>query len=269
MTSCWSAEDTSAAVAPAQAPTSTPRWATSGGPTRRSSSPTPTGATPAPGSTWNPRCGPIWPVTTGGGGSTFYVDARLELAHRRILATARGGDDPTPALLDLLTDLLAQVGRRADAGHGRTGWAARPGRRRDGPRGHPRPAPRVRPAARLAELVGLSPYRLSRAFTREMGVSLTHYRNRVRLGAAMDRIEQGEESLAVLAADLGFADQAHLCRTARAHLPHPKRAAAPAAAVNVALPDRARSSALTYSPPISLPNRDRPCRRCAATARSW
>jgi AraC-like DNA-binding protein len=37
---------------------------------------------------------------------------------------------------------------------------------------------------------------------------------------ALDRLETGEPSLAVLAADLGFADQAHLCRTMREHLGH-------------------------------------------------
>ncbi|MBF8194418.1 helix-turn-helix transcriptional regulator, partial [Nonomuraea sp. K274] len=72
----------------------------------------------------------------------------------------------------------------------------------------------------LAEFLKVSPYRLSRAFTRELGVSLTHYRNRVRVGRALDRLEEGEPSLATLAADLGFADQAHLTRTIRSHVGH-------------------------------------------------
>ena len=72
----------------------------------------------------------------------------------------------------------------------------------------------------LAAALGVSPYRLSRAFTRELGVSLTRYRNRVRVGRVLDRLERGERRLAVLAADLGFADQAHLCRTVRAHVGH-------------------------------------------------
>lgn len=72
----------------------------------------------------------------------------------------------------------------------------------------------------LAELLAVSPYQLSRAFTRELGVSLTHYRNRVRVGRALDRLEEGEPSLAGLAADLGFADQAHLTRTIRHHVGH-------------------------------------------------
>jgi len=72
----------------------------------------------------------------------------------------------------------------------------------------------------LAAFLDVSPYRLSRAFTRELGVSLTRYRNRVRVARALDRIEAGDPGLAALAADLGFADQAHLTRTMREHLGH-------------------------------------------------
>lgn len=42
----------------------------------------------------------------------------------------------------------------------------------------------------------------------------------MRVGRALDRLEEGEPSLAVLAADLGFADQAHLTRTIRRHAGH-------------------------------------------------
>jgi transcriptional regulator GlxA family with amidase domain len=55
--------------------------------------------------------------------------------------------------------------------------------------------------------VGVSPYRLSRSFHAVVGAPL----------------EQGETSLARLAFDLGFADQAHLTRTVRAHLGHTPR----------------------------------------------
>ncbi|MET9437782.1 helix-turn-helix domain-containing protein [Streptomyces sp. NPDC006551] len=70
----------------------------------------------------------------------------------------------------------------------------------------------------LAQLLGVSPYRLSRAFPRELGVTVTHYRQRVRIGRALDRREAGEDSLGTLAADLGYADQAHLTRTMRQYL---------------------------------------------------
>lgn len=48
-------------------------------------------------------------------------------------------------------------------------------------------------------------------------MSLTRYRNRVRVGRMMQRLEDGDRDFAGLAADLGFADQAHLTRTAREH----------------------------------------------------
>ena len=58
----------------------------------------------------------------------------------------------------------------------------------------------------LATFLDVSPYGLSRAFPREMGVSLTRYRNRVRITRALDHIETGEPNPAVLAADVGSAD---------------------------------------------------------------
>lgn len=152
--------------------------------------------------------------------STVYVDARVDLAHRRFLAGTRSADVDY-AIAEGLVDLIGCVVRRVA-----------------GPGGAPRPAPADRalvaaarwaigeghPAAGgllpLAELLDVSPYRLSRAFTRELGVSLTRYRNRVRAARALDRLEAGEDRLGVLAADLGFADQAHLCRTMRDHCGH-------------------------------------------------
>lgn len=72
----------------------------------------------------------------------------------------------------------------------------------------------------LARSLGVSPYRLSREFQALVGVPLTRYRNRLRVGRALDRLEQGVDSLAGLAAELGFTDQAHLTRTVRAQLGH-------------------------------------------------
>ncbi|WP_235834852.1 helix-turn-helix transcriptional regulator [Actinomadura logoneensis] len=72
----------------------------------------------------------------------------------------------------------------------------------------------------LAALVGASPYRLSRAFPREVGVTVTRFRHRVRIARALDRLEAGDTDLGALAADLGYADQAHLTRTVRQYLGH-------------------------------------------------
>ncbi|MET8851030.1 helix-turn-helix domain-containing protein [Amycolatopsis sp. NPDC004625] len=141
--------------------------------------------------------------------SPVYVDGALELAHRRLVASAA---DPGYALAE---QLLVLVGRAV----------TRPTRAVPGDRGLVERAREAivadTPAAAglfpLAESLGVSPYRLSRAFPRELGVSVTRYRNRVRVGRALERLEAGERELAVLAADLGFADQAHLTRTVREH----------------------------------------------------
>jgi AraC-like DNA-binding protein len=70
----------------------------------------------------------------------------------------------------------------------------------------------------LAALAGASPYRLSRAFPRELGVSMTKYRNRVRVGRALDQLDRDDSSLADVAASLDFADHAHLTRMVRDHV---------------------------------------------------
>lgn len=69
----------------------------------------------------------------------------------------------------------------------------------------------------LAAALGVSPYRLSRSFSNELGVSVTRYRNRVRAGRAFDHLHRGGSAVADVAATLGFADQAHFCRTLRQH----------------------------------------------------
>ncbi|MFG2330004.1 helix-turn-helix domain-containing protein [Streptomyces sp. NPDC048604] len=152
---------------------------------------------------------------------SVYVDARLDLAHRRVLASARTGDVDHAVAEELVGLLSATVGQALD-GAVPTGV---PGRDEATLVAAARHAiGEAHPASEgllpLAELLGVSPYRLSRAFTRELGVSLTRYRNRVRVGRALDRLDAGEDSLATLAADLGFSDQAHLCRTMRQHLGH-------------------------------------------------
>ncbi|MFI6597678.1 helix-turn-helix domain-containing protein [Nonomuraea sp. NPDC050536] len=152
---------------------------------------------------------------TGAVPSTFYVDARVDLAHRRVLVAGRTGDVAYALTESLLTLMTAALAMRPES----SSRSAKPivdAAREAIASGDPA-AEGLLP---LAECLDVSPYQLSRAFTRELGVSLTHYRNRVRVGAALDRLEAGEPSLAVLAADLGFADQAHLTRTIRQHVGH-------------------------------------------------
>jgi len=151
-------------------------------------------------------------------GHRAYTNAHIELAHRRLLAArADPGFALTEQLLELLVGVLSQTtaaptpaNQRATSADRRLVENARAAIAAD--------HPLARRLGSLARLLGVSPYRLSRAFPRELGVSLTHYRNRVRIARALDRLEAGEPSLATLAADLGFADQAHLTRTVRDHL---------------------------------------------------
>jgi transcriptional regulator GlxA family with amidase domain len=53
-------------------------------------------------------------------------------------------------------------------------------------------------------------------FRAQTGETLSRYRNRVRVRLALERLADGERSLARLAVELGFADHAHLTRVVRA-----------------------------------------------------
>lgn len=148
----------------------------------------------------------------------IYVDARIDLAHRRLLRAVRD-QDVDFAVAEELLRLLAVASRSPVLPVARDRMLVADAREA---------ILNFDPAAEgllpLAESFGVSPYRLSRAFSRSVGVSLTRYRNRVRVGRALDRLEAGERNLGLLAADLGFADQAHLTRTTREHLGETPRA---------------------------------------------
>jgi len=164
---------------------------------------------------WGPLTGDAEPT-----GGPVYVDARVDLAHRRLLRAAATGDVDF-AVVERLVALLAGAvpqRRRATTGAPAARDRALVDRAREAIRAGDPAAGGLLP---LAALLGVSPFRLSRAFSRHLGVSLTRYRNRVRVERALDRLEAGADDLAALAADLGFADQAHLCRTMRDHLGHP------------------------------------------------
>jgi AraC-like DNA-binding protein len=71
----------------------------------------------------------------------------------------------------------------------------------------------LRRVTTLAEAVGLSERRLQRMFTEYVGVSPKWVMRRARLLEAARRIDAGDVvDWALLAADLGYADQAHLTR---------------------------------------------------------
>lgn len=64
----------------------------------------------------------------------------------------------------------------------------------------------------LARLVGSSPHHLSRVFHRETGMTISGYRLSIRVREALARVSAGEDNLARLACELGFADHSHLTR---------------------------------------------------------
>jgi len=71
-----------------------------------------------------------------------------------------------------------------------------------------RPAERWTLAA-IGSAVHTSPYHLARQFRAATGQTLSRYLLGLRLALALDRLQQGEDDLARLAADLGFAHHSH------------------------------------------------------------
>ncbi|WP_089009859.1 helix-turn-helix transcriptional regulator [Micromonospora viridifaciens] len=144
--------------------------------------------------------------------AVVHVDAEVDLAHRLLLLRT---SDPDHAAAERLVRLVGAATGPAVGGAGRNRRLVERARAalHDG---HP-DAVGLLP---LARALGVSPYRLSREFQALVGVPLTRYRNRLRVERVLDRLEEGVASLSELAAELGFADQAHLTRTVRAHLGH-------------------------------------------------
>lgn len=146
------------------------------------------------------------------------ISSEVDLAHRRLLAEGRGGADPD-ALYERALSLAAAT------------LAQRHPQRVDVSRPHTRHARRQlvsdarealsvspqRTLPGLARDLGVSPHHLSRVFHAHTGHTIAQHRMLLRSRTALERIAQGEDSLARLAAEVGFADQSHLTRTIRRH----------------------------------------------------
>jgi len=74
--------------------------------------------------------------------------------------------------------------------------------------------------ADLAATLNVSATHLSRLLRAATGHTIARHRMRLRARAALDRLAGGEQQLARLAADLGFANQSHLCRVIRNETGH-------------------------------------------------
>lgn len=139
-----------------------------------------------------------------------------DLAHRRLLAVA-GRPGSADAVFEqavaLAADTIAAL-RQQPTRHGMT----------DTRRAHlalvdaVRQALTAEPALSLVDLarcVSVSPHHLSRIFRASTGTTVTAYRTRLRVRAALERLGQGEHDLSGLASALGFADHSHMTRVLR------------------------------------------------------
>jgi AraC-like DNA-binding protein len=144
------------------------------------------------------------------------VPPQLDVAHRLLLAAGRKGADPDQLIeraITLAGATLEQVDPcRVAAGRPAT---ARARRLVDGTRELLAAEPGY-PLPRLARTLAVSPHHLSRIFRAATGHTISRHRMRLRARAALERLADGEDNLARLAADVGFADQSHLCRVLRA-----------------------------------------------------
>jgi AraC-like DNA-binding protein len=141
---------------------------------------------------------------------------KIDLEHRLLLAAARRGDDPD-GLVERALVLAAHALEQDDprpvaAGRPATAQARRAlvERAREVLAADPR-----RSLPQLARELAVSPHHLSRIFSSATGTTVSRHRVRLRVRAAMERLAGGEGDLARLAAELGFADQSHLCRAVR------------------------------------------------------
>ena len=148
----------------------------------------------------------------------MVTPAGFDLAHRRLVAACRAGIDGFEAT------------ERCYGLVGRLRLLARPG---DWRRGSTEAAQRALVArvaeamlaghlttgiGELARLAGCSPHHLSRVFRKVTGRTLTSYRNELRVRAVLTGLQDGKGPLRSLAAEYGFADQAHLTRVVHRHL---------------------------------------------------
>jgi AraC-like DNA-binding protein len=145
-----------------------------------------------------------------------HGSSELDLVHRMLLADGQRGGDPdalseraillVASALELSDRPRAQSGRPTKS-HARKALVARARESLAADSGQSLPV--------LARSLAVSPHHLSRLFHAFTGHTISRHRMRLRVRAALERLAGGERNLARLAADLGFADQSHLCRVVR------------------------------------------------------
>jgi AraC-like DNA-binding protein len=157
-----------------------------------------------------PASSPPGPVRTSG---------RVDMAHCALHARARQGADgfELAERVVRLAEALLRDPARDPAGAGSPAHRLLAGAAREVLVADPA----FGGLERLARLLDVSRSHLSRVFRAENGETLTRFRHRLRVRAALDRLAEGDRDLAGMAADLGFADHSHLTRAMRADVGDP------------------------------------------------
>ncbi len=143
----------------------------------------------------------------------FAVDDELDLGLRRVVSALRRGTDAT-SLTDQLSLSLERLPHKDTAP-------------RD-PRSHRKVVQSVMLLFRsggynltlpeIASHVNVSQHHLSRMFHAATGHTITEYRNRSRVRAVLNDMQEGSRHLGELAARYDFADQSHLIRVVRRYV---------------------------------------------------
>lgn len=143
------------------------------------------------------------------------------LEHRLLLSASRRGADHHE-LFERAIVLVSETLRQADPSRAASGEPTSARARReivDDARAILVANPE-RSLSDLALMLAISPHHLSRIFRSATGHTISRHRMRLRVRTALERLTGGEQGLARLAADLGFADQGHLSRVIRQETGH-------------------------------------------------
>jgi AraC family transcriptional regulator len=159
------------------------------------------------------------------GGFPFVTgpcDAAVFQRHREFVRRLEAAEPLEAMWADVTAlELIADVLRAALMRHGLTPRVASGAGRRDGTdadHADRAEAAKAYLAGRLGERITLddvaravhaSPFHLARVFRQRSGVPVHRYLTRLRLRAALERLEDGAEDLTALALDLGFSSHSH------------------------------------------------------------
>jgi AraC-like DNA-binding protein len=146
----------------------------------------------------------------------LHTSPEIDLEHRLLLSAGRSRADPHE-LVERALLLTASALEQSDPGPVARGRPTTARARRaavDGAREILAQDPE-RSLGELARELAVSPHHLSRVFRAVTGNTVSRHRLRLRARAALERLAGGEEDLARIAAEIGFADQSHMCRVIR------------------------------------------------------